>query len=169
MKYPRTGSGPALAVAAALLAGACGRPEATNPGQIPDPAMGPFTGEVKPVLYVRDVELSAPFYRDVLGFEFLGFSLMEGEPYYAEMAAGGLKFGLHNPMNDEQEGWVGHQRIYFRVWDATEQRSDVMARGGDPGELRETDWMDMFIVRDPDGHEIVFAATDSTKHSVDPW
>jgi hypothetical protein len=49
------------------------------------------------------------------------------------------------------------------------QQKRVMANGGTPGDLMETDWMDMFIVRDLDGHEIVFAATDPAKHSVDPW
>jgi predicted enzyme related to lactoylglutathione lyase len=130
---------------------------------------GPFTGQVKPVLYVADVETSAPFFRDILGFEFLGYSNANGAPYYAEMAAGSLKFGLHNAMNEEQEGWVGHQRIYFRVRDVRELRSQVISRGASPGEMIETDWMDMFIVRDLDGHEIVLASTDPAKHSIDPW
>jgi len=121
------------------------------------------------VLYVQDVEFSASFFRDVLGFEFLGYANLEGVPYYAEMAAGSMKFGLHLPMNAEQEEWIGHQRIYFRVRDVAGHRVRVLSRGGSPGEITETDWMDMFIVRDQDGHEIVFAATDSTKHSIDPW
>jgi hypothetical protein len=29
--------------------------------------------------------------------------------------------------------------------------------------------MDMFISRDLDGHEIVFALTDPSKHPIDPW
>jgi predicted enzyme related to lactoylglutathione lyase len=130
---------------------------------------GPFTGQVKPVLYVQDVEASAPFFQDVLGFEFLGYSNIDGAPYYAEMAAGSLKFGLHNAMSEEQEGWIGHQRIYFRVRHAREFRSEVISRGASPGELIETDWMDMFIVRDLDGHEIVLATTDPAKHAIDPW
>ncbi len=110
-----------------------------------------------------------PFYRDVLGFEFLGHSEADGEVYYAEMGAGPLKFGLHNPTNPEQETWVGHQRIYFRVRDLREQRARVLAHQGPAGEITETDWMDMFIVRDPDGHQIVFAETDPAKHTIDPW
>jgi predicted enzyme related to lactoylglutathione lyase len=133
------------------------------------PAASNLTGDVKPVLYVVDVESAVPFYRDVLGFEFLGFSNADGEPYYAEMRAGSLKFGLHDPMNAEQESWIGHQRIYFRVRDVGHQRAHVLSQGGLAGEITETDWMDMFIVRDPDGHQIVFAATDPAKHSVDPW
>jgi predicted enzyme related to lactoylglutathione lyase len=143
---------------------------AAPPGETVEfPGKGIFTGEVKPVLYVRDVEVSAPYFTDVLGFEFLGYSNLEGSPYYAEMAAGSLKFGLHNPMNEEQEEWIGHQRIYFRVREVTGHRERILMAGGAAGEIRETDWMDLFIVRDPDGHEVVFASTDPQKHAIDPW
>lgn len=128
-----------------------------------------FTGEVKPVLYVEDVEAAAPFYRDVLGFGFLGYSELEGEPYYAEMAAGPLKFGLHEPLTPEQRERVGRQRLYFRVRDVEAQRAAVAARGGEPSEMVRTTWMDFFIVRDPDGHEIVFAVTDPARHDQNPW
>jgi predicted enzyme related to lactoylglutathione lyase len=132
-------------------------------------AHGAFTGEVKPVVYVRDVEKRAPFYRDVLGFELQGFAEADGRPYYAEMLAGGLKFGLHNPMDEAQRARVGRLRLYFRVKDLRLHRSRVAARGGKPGEIKVTDWMDLFIVRDPDGNEIVFAFTDPERHSIDPW
>jgi predicted enzyme related to lactoylglutathione lyase len=128
-----------------------------------------FTGEVKPVLYVTDVEVAAPFYRDVLGFEFLGFSNANGEPYYAEMTAGPLKFGLHEAMNPEQEPRIGQQRLYFRVTDLPGHLARIAEAGGAPGDMIETDWMDMFIVRDADGHEIVFAYSDPSEHPIDPW
>jgi predicted enzyme related to lactoylglutathione lyase len=133
-------------------------------------AHGTFTGEVKPVIYVTDVEKSAPFYRDVLGFEFISFAEHEGRPYYAEMSAGGLKFGLHNPMKEAQKSKVGQQRIYFRVENLELHRSRVEAWGGaEFGEILKTDWMDMFFVEDPDGNEIVFAFTDPERHPIDPW
>ena len=146
-----------------LLVTSCDAPQVAPE----DPGL--FTGQVKPVLYVSDVEVSAPFFRDVLGFGFSGYSNIDGSPYYAEMSAGSLRFGLHNPLNVEQEGWVGHQRIYFRVTALAEHRSRIESLGGAPEEIIETDWMDMFIVRDHDGHEIVFAATDPIKHTIDPW
>jgi predicted enzyme related to lactoylglutathione lyase len=133
-------------------------------------AHGVFTGDVKSVLYVEDVEKSVPFFRDVLGFGFDGFAnRSDGDPYYAEMIAGGLKFGLHEPTAAGQETRIGQQRLYFRVRDLAAHRARVVAWGGEPGKIKETDWMDMFIVRDPDGHEIVFAFTDPDKHSIDPW
>lgn len=130
---------------------------------------GRFTGEVKPVLYVADVEESAPFFRDVLGLELLSFAGAEEDPYYADLAAGKLKIGLHEPTAPHQEAWVGHQRIYLRVEELEQHRSRVEAWGGEPGEVVETAWMDYFIVRDPDGHEVVFAVTDPERHSIDPW
>jgi hypothetical protein len=85
------------------------------------------------------------------------------------MAAAGVKFGLHEPTSAGQETKVGQQRLYFRVKDLRLHRSRVLAWGGDPGELKTTDWMDMFLVRDPDGNEIVFAVTDPERHSINPW
>jgi len=137
----------------------------SDPGQ----AHGEFTGEIKPVVYVTDVEKSAPFYRDVLGFAFEGFANLGGQPYYAEMAAAGIKFGLHEPTSPGQESRIGQERLYFRVKDVQAHRTRVLARGGAPGEIKKTEWMDMFTVRDPDGNEIVFACTDSARHSINPW
>jgi len=132
-------------------------------------AHGNYTGEVKPVLYVTDVEKSAPFYRDALGFEFQGFANAKGEPYYAEMLAGEQKFGLHEAMSAGQESRVGQQRLYFRIQDLERHRARVLAWGAEAGEIIQTAWMDMFIVRDPDGNEIVFAVTDPSRHTIDPW
>jgi len=62
-------------LASALLA-------AAGPARADDRAAhGGFTGEVKPVLYVADVEESAPFFRDVLGFELLSYAGEEDDPY----------------------------------------------------------------------------------------
>lgn len=135
----------------------------------PKQAHGIFTGQIKPVLYVTDVEKSAPFYRDVLGFDFEGFADSGGQPYYAEMAAAGEKFGLHEPLSEAQEARVGEERLYFRVEDLQAHRSRVLAWGAEAGEIRKTAWMDMFTVVDPDGNEIVFAVTDPARHTSDPW
>jgi predicted enzyme related to lactoylglutathione lyase len=135
----------------------------------PRAAHGTFTGEIKPVIYVTDVEKSAPFYRDVLGFDFQGFANSKGEPYYAEMSAAGVKFGLHEPTSPGQEAKIGRERLYFRVRDLEAHRSRVAAWGGEPGEIKKTSWMDMVTVLDPDSNEIVFAVTDPGRHSSNPW
>lgn len=130
---------------------------------------GGFTGEVKPVIYVADVERSAPFYRDVLGFELDGFAGDEADPYYAEMLAARLKFGLHEPTMSGDEERVGRQRLYFRVRDLEAHRRYVEARGADVGEIVRRSWMDFFSVRDFDDNEIVFAVTDAERHASQPW
>lgn len=130
---------------------------------------GRFTGEIKPVIYVSDVEKSAPFYRDALGFGFQGYANQNGAPYYAEMICAGVKFGLHEPVADGQGAKVGRQRLYFRVEDLIAHRARVAAWSGEPGEIRATAWMDMFTVRDLDGNEIVFAVTDPDRHTSNPW
>jgi len=130
---------------------------------------GVFTGELKSVLYVLDVAKSAPFYEDVLGFDFDGFAEQGDGPYYAEMLAGGTRFGLHEPTSPEQESRVGKQRLYFRVRDLEAHRTRVLARGGDAAPVRKTSWMDMFVVHDLDGNEIVFGFTDPERHATDPW
>ncbi|MCP4004551.1 MAG: hypothetical protein GY725_10180 [bacterium] len=135
----------------------------------PRKAHGIFTGELKSVLYVSDVEKSAPFYRDVLGFDFQGFANSDGHPYYAEMVAAGVKFGLHEPTSSAQETKIGQQRLYFRIKNLHAHHSRVRAWGGEAGEIKATAWMDMFIVRDPDGNEIAFAVTDPERHSSNPW
>lgn len=130
---------------------------------------GAFTGEIKAVIYVTDVEKSVPFYRDALGFDFQGYAEPEDAPYYAEMVAAEVKFGLHEPMNDGQEAKIGQTRIYFRVEDLEKHLQRVNAWDGNPGEIKITDWMDMFLVRDSDGNEIIFASTDPERHSIYPW
>jgi len=128
-----------------------------------------FTGEIKVVIYVTDVEKSMPYYRDILGFGFEGFAKYKGEEYYAEMLAGTVKFGLHEPMSVDQHTKVGQQRLYFRVKDLKKQYNSVLAHGGNPEEIIERDWMDMFRVIDMDGNEILFAYTSSSKHKTNPW
>ena len=132
-------------------------------------AHGHFTGEIKPVVYVSDVAKSVPFYRDILGFDFLGLANADGQPYYAEMSAAGVKFGLHEPTSEGQKAKVGQLRLYFRIENLRDHRSRVLAWGAEPTEIIETDWMDMFIVNDPDGNEIVFAVTDPSRHASNPW
>lgn len=52
-------------------------------------AHGIFKGEIRPVLYVSDVEKRAPIYRDVLGFDFHRSANSDDHPYYAEMVVDG--------------------------------------------------------------------------------
>ncbi len=134
-----------------------------------DDTHGQFTGNIKPIIYVSDVEKSAPFYRDVLGFELDGFAGDEADPYYAEMLAGPTKFGLHEPTMSGDEPRIGQQRLYFRVRDLEAHHRYVEAHGVEVKEIFERSWMDYFLVKDLDGNTVVFAVTDSERHTSEPW
>ena len=105
----------------------------------------------------------------MLGFEFKGFAQSRGEAYYAEMAAAGRKFGLHEPMAEEQKARIGQQRLYFRIRDVDVHHARLAAWDAEPGAIKRTSWMDFFVVRDADGNEIAFAVTDPERHATDPW
>jgi len=130
---------------------------------------GQFTGNIKPIIYVSDVQKSAPFYRDVLGFELDGFAGDEADPYYAEMLAGPTKFGLHEPTMSGDEIRIGQQRLYFRVHDLNAHRRYVETHGVEVKEVFQRSWMDYFLVKDLDGNIVVFAVTDSERHTSEPW
>ena len=127
-----------------------------------------FTGEMLPVFYVRDVDRSVEFYRDILGFEFHHFWdygqskevrqwAADSPPVYAEMAAGDLKFALHLAQQpyELQVGGVVH---YFRVRDVDAHHRMVAQQGGEPTALVEHPWMRMFSITDPDGHRVFFCS-----------
>ena len=89
--------------------------------------------------------------------------------YAAEMLAGRLKFGLHEPTLPGDEERVGRQRLYFRVRDLAAHHRRVQAEGAKVGEIVRRSWMDFFSVRDPDGNDIVIAVTDPERHASQPW
>lgn len=162
-------SGSILAVVAALtitgLACSASDPEAIR-ATCEETGHGRFLSQTKSVLYVSDLKRSTRFYVDVLGFE---TDSDADNPIYSEMFAGDLKFGLHAPTSAREEARVGQQRLYFRVADVAAHRKRVVACGAEAGPIEETDWMTMFSVTDPDGHQITFAQSDPAKHSIDPW
>jgi lactoylglutathione lyase len=123
-----------------------------------------FTGEVLPVLYVRDVLASVRFYVDSLGFvchhffdHINGGSVYEWAydepPIYAEMRAGDQKFAIHLAA-DPDSLTVGGTRHYFSVADVELHHKIVKERGVIVSDLIERPWMHMYRVEDPDGHEL---------------
>ena len=134
-----------------------------------DDPHGHFTGNVKAIIYVSNVEKSASFYRDVLGFELDGFAGDQADPYYAEMLAGPTKFGLHEPTMFGDELRIGQQRLYFRVQDLNAHRRYVETHGIEVKEIFQRSWMDYFLIKDLYGNIVVFAVTDSERHTSEPW
>jgi predicted enzyme related to lactoylglutathione lyase len=161
-----------------LLAAVCLGAQSAADGQDTDSSPA-FTGELIFPIYVSDVEVSAVFYRDVLGFEFLGYYDYETNAYvrdwqdteppkYAGFVAGDQKFGLHKPANERQDECVGCGRYYFRVRDLDAQHARVSAHGVRVSPIHSSALLRRFHVPDPDGVMIFFAETAS-EAPLDPW
>jgi predicted enzyme related to lactoylglutathione lyase len=143
------------------------------------PASGMFTGEIIFPIYASDVKLSAEFYRDILGFEFLGYYDYATNSYvtswedslppkYAGFLAGDQKFGLHLPANDTQQACVGCGRYYFRVQDLDAEHSRISAHGVKMSRIHSSALLRRFYVPDPDGLMVFFAET-AAGAPLDPW
>lgn len=143
------------------------------------PPSGDFTGHLIFPIYVSDVEVSAAFYRDVLGFQFLGYfdygtnsyvSAWEDTipPTYAGFVAGDQKFGLHRPVDEAQAKCVGCGRYYFRVNDVDAEYERITAKGARVSQIHSSPLLRRFYVPDPDGLKIFFAET-AEGALLDPW
>ena len=86
----------------------------------------------------------------------------------AGFVAGDQKFGLHRPVNEQQQSWVGCGRYYFRVEDLDAYHHSVTARGGEPSAIHSSALLRRFYVLDPDGLRLYFAVT-AENAPLDPW
>ncbi|MBI4911725.1 MAG: VOC family protein [Acidobacteria bacterium] len=131
-----------------------------------------FTGRTILTFYTDDVGRMTQFYRDVLGFEFLGYwdynlncyvQTPPGNlaPIYAGFKAANQKIGLHKATNDYQRRSIGLGMFYFEVRNVIAERHRILASGGKPGEIITTTGLVMFNITDPDGRILRIAANKS--------
>lgn len=115
--------------------------------------MAPALSEIAQIaLTVRDVAVSLPFYRDVLGLEFL----FSPSPTLAFLRAGDIRIMLSTPQGAGTVG--GNSLLYFRVADIDDVYRAIVARGAAaerPPQLAaqmpdHALWIG--FVRDPDGN-----------------
>jgi predicted enzyme related to lactoylglutathione lyase len=159
---------------------AAGGETGAEKGSSEDPELSSvFTGQLIFPIYVSDVRRSAEFYRDVFGFEFLGYYDYDRNAYvcvwsdsipptYAGFRAGDQTFGLHKPANESQETCIGCGRYYFRVHDLEEHHERISALGVEISRIHSSALLTRFFVRDPDGTLVFFAVTNVTA-PLDPW
>ncbi len=108
-------------------------------------------------LVVADVARSVAFYRDVLGFIAQESQDFYGLPAALEVVSGAARIALGT-----REGAAGaaerRQIIFFETDDVAEWHNALNGRGAKPTELEKVNWikMQMFEVRDPDGHTLWF-------------
>ena len=117
--------------------------------------LDPKLSEIRQIaITVRDVARALPFYRDVLGLEFL----FSPAPTLAFLAAGSIRIMLSIPQG---AGTAGQNSIlYFKVTDIAATHAAILARGAqnerDPQLAAKMPDHELWIgfVRDPDGNLI---------------
>ena len=99
-------------------------------------------------LYVRDLERSATFYRDVLGIP------LAGDEHWAEAAfPDGVRFALHATDADVELG-SGTIRIDFEVEDVDTAAARLREAGVEVGEVERDAWGAACEFVDPDGYRL---------------
>lgn len=99
-------------------------------------------------LYVRDLERSLAFYRDLLGIA------LEGDGDWAETTfADGVRFALHASAGDVELG-SGTVRVDFEVADIEATAARLREAGVEIGEIERDDWGAACEFVDPDGYRL---------------
>jgi uncharacterized glyoxalase superfamily protein PhnB len=121
----------------------------TNPSSTQKPAI---VSPVMRFLRVIDTDRSLAFYHDVLGFEVRPVQHDYGFPAVAEVVSGEARIQI----GDKEP--VQRQIVFFEIDNVAAMREAVVARGGEPTALEKVNWikMEMFEIRDPDGHTLWF-------------
>jgi lactoylglutathione lyase len=100
-------------------------------------------------LYVRDMERSLVFYRDLLGIP------LEGDEYWAETTfPGGTRFALHAAHEGVGELSSGTVNVSLEVEDADAATALLREHGADVQEAVRDSWGTAVDVVDPDGYTI---------------
>lgn len=122
-----------------------------------------IVGPVSRHLGVLDLDRSAAFYRDVLGFAVRPLAAGDGVTALLEAVSGPARIQLS--LEPEAYDSVGKRRprgtavLFFETDDVAAMREGIAARGGSPSDLESVNWIKMrvFQVRDPDAHTLWFA------------
>lgn len=92
---------------------------------------------------VADIQRSAHFYEEILDFARTGDGSLFSGPVQISLV----------PAQS-----ATRQVVFFDTDDVVALSERVVSRGGSPGEIERVNWikMDMFELRDPDGHVLWF-------------
>lgn len=112
----------------------------------------PLTSRISAVwIYVRDMERSIRFYRDVLG---LPLETDERDPQWAEAALpGGIRFAMHaaHPGAEPQPGTI---TVDFAIDDVDDAAARLRAAGVRVGDILREAWGSTITAYDPDGYRV---------------
>jgi predicted enzyme related to lactoylglutathione lyase len=98
-------------------------------------------------LYVREMERSLGFYRELLGIP------LEGDDHWQEADLGGVRFALHEAP-EGIEPTPGTVKLNFRVGDADAAAERLRGQGVDVVEQMREEYGVSYRVVDPDGYRI---------------
>ncbi|MFA6114457.1 MAG: VOC family protein [Sphingomonas sp.] len=118
--------------------------------------------QVAPVLVVRDLAISIPYWRDRMGFAVIG--TFRDPPVMAFMGRSGVQFMLQgngdNPIPGTNRGYMdGVWDAHVWIEDADALHADMKARGAQVSDLCDTFYNNReFEVTDPDGYIIAFGS-----------
>ena len=98
--------------------------------------------------YVSDLEKSIPFYRDVLGFQFVS------QDAVARFHIGGVLFEVVPTENREKLRGRGNARLCLKVDDINAALAELQGQGIRTGEAAQKENGILASFRDPDGNEI---------------
>jgi catechol 2,3-dioxygenase-like lactoylglutathione lyase family enzyme len=112
-------------------------------------AAKPLVSSVSVVyLYVRDMERSRTFYRDLLGIP------LEGDEHWQEATLGGTRFALHEAHEGTGELSSGTISVSLEVADADAAAEQLKAAAVETLETRGVAWGTAIDFVDPDGYTI---------------
>jgi uncharacterized glyoxalase superfamily protein PhnB len=125
-------------------------------------------------LGVTDAARSAAFYRDILGFDVREAGTDGSMPGVIELTNGParIRLGSHDiaPDNWDERRPLGSAIVFFETDDVGAMHAAVRARGGSPSDVEKVNWikMQMFEIRDPDGHALWFGQSYHSEKAARP-
>ena len=113
----------------------------------------------RPNFQVSDVQRTAEWYRDLLGFEIVAM-MGEPKPYFALVIREGAEIALVQNDSPQENG------CYIYVTEVDAVHDQLRSAGATfTGELTTQPWGNRdFVIRDPDGHQIAIGERLGSAH-----
>lgn len=108
---------------------------------------------IRIIFFVRDVEKSAVFYRDIIGLEIIG----EINSEWTELNAGGCNIALHRSSGASSKKGDSGVKIVFATTDVEKSKSEIESKGLKMGKIITYENIKFSDGCDPDGNKFQFS------------